>query len=185
MMQYKLTEEMSTKFYNDLKYLVDAIDRLQPMAVDAFESLYDDYTNNHTSFFGFKPMSIEKFGKKISMSKGIVIVDFKNGQTRQLKTLDGWAANLRTAKIAKLTKNQYVDILGQCSLITSAICANTYRTSEYDVWTTMIERMEQYMQVPYTIDQEWLDVLENLPREINYYKIAMNEVTNATTNTNP
>ena len=171
-MQYNLTEEQSTKFYNDLKDAVALIDEVQVAAILAFEGWYQDYLNNHHSIFGFKPMSIEKFGKKITLTKRIQIVTDHNDK-RYIENLDGWSANLRPMTICKLTGNEYLDILGEVNVVSAACTASMIRYREYNEWSDMIKKMETYMQVPYTIDQEWLDVLEALPRNIMYYELVM------------
>lgn len=171
MMQYNLTEEQSTKFYNDLKDAIALVDELHASAITVFEGWYQDYLNNHHSMFGFKPMSIEKFGKKITLTKQIYISESLDG--RILTNLDGWGANLRPKTITKLTKNDYMDILGELNLVSAACMASVYKHREYNIWTSIVGKMEKYMQVPYTIDQEWLDVLESLNNDTTYYKNIM------------
>jgi hypothetical protein len=173
-MQYNLTEEQSTKFYNDLKDAVDIINRVQQSAVTAFLGWYDDYVNNHHSIFGFKPMSIEKFGKKITLTKGIV-VNIESSNRKTISNKDGWSANLRPKTIAKLTKNSYLDILGEVNMVSAACMASMCAYREYEVWTDMIHKMENYMQVPYTIDQEWLDELEGLSTKLYYYSYILGD----------
>lgn len=171
-MQYNLTEEQSTKFYNDLKDAVALIDEVQDHGIKAFEGWYQDYLNNYHSIFGFKPMSIEKFGKKITLTKRIQIVEEHDGK-RRLENQDGWSSNLRPKTICKLTGNDYMDILGEVNIASAACLASMIRYREYDGWTSMIKKMETYMQVPYTIDQEWLDVLESLPNDVHFYEYVM------------
>lgn len=173
-MQYNLTEEQSTKFYNDLKDAVDMIDRVQALAVTAFLGWYDDYVNNHHSIFGFKPMSIEKFGKKITLTKGIVINQYSDDR-KTISNKDGWSGNLRPKTITKLTKNTYLDILGEINIVSAACLASMFEYREYNEWVAMINKMEKYMQVPYTIDQEWLDVLEHLSTNVYYYKQVLGD----------
>ena len=171
-MQYNLTEEQSTKFYNDLKDAIALIDEVHATAILAFEGWYQDYLNNHHSIFGFKPMSIEKFGKKITLTKCIRIVEEHDGK-RRLENLDGWSANLRYKTIVKLTKNNYLDILGELNVVSAACLASMIRYREYNGWMEMIAKMESYMQVPYTIDEEWLKALESITRDTEYYKSVM------------
>lgn len=72
-MQYNLTEEQSTKFYEELVDAIETIDTLNELAIDTFNNWHIQYLANHKSIFGFKPYSIEKFGKKITIGKGIEI----------------------------------------------------------------------------------------------------------------
>lgn len=171
-MQYNLTEEQSTKFYNNLKDAVALIDEVHEYGIKAFEGWYQDYLNNYHSIFGFKPMSIEKFGKKITLTKRIQVVEEHDGK-RRLENLDGWSANLRPNTICKLTGNDYIDILGEINVASAACLASMIRYREYDTWVDMIKKMETYMQVPYTIDQEWLEVLESLFNDTHYYELVM------------
>lgn len=171
-MQYNLTEEQSTKFYNDLKDAVALIDEVQELGINAFEGWYQDYLNGYKSIFGFKPMSIQKFGKKITLTKNIQIVEEHDGK-RRLENKDGWSANLRPNTICKLTGNDYLDILGEINVASAACLASMIRYREYNTWLDMINKMETYMNVPYTIDQEWLDVLESLPSDLSYYELIM------------
>lgn len=171
-MQYNLSEEQSTKFYNDLKDAVALIDEVHAEGILAFEGWYQDYLNNHHSIFGFKPMSIEKFGKKITRTKCIQIVQEHDGK-RRIENQDGWSSNLRTNTICKLTGNDYVDIIDEVIVVSAACLASLIRYREYNCWVKMITKMESYMQVPYTIDGEWLDVLESLPDDITHYEFVM------------
>lgn len=170
-MQYNLSEEQSTKFYNDLKDAIALIDEVQAAGILAFEGWYQDYVNNHRSLFGFKPMSIKKFGKKITLATRIQIVEEHDG--RRIESQDGWSANLRSKKIAKLTGNNLMDIAGELRVVSAACLASMIRYREYSKWQEMVTRIELYMKVPYTIDQDWLEVLESLVSDTEYYSHVM------------
>ncbi|AZU98073.1 hypothetical protein SEPL_296 [Salmonella phage SE_PL] len=173
-MQYNLTEEQSTKFYEELVDAIETIDTLNELAIDTFNNWHIQYLANHKSIFGFKPYSIEKFGKKITIGKGIEIG--QNQKRRVIYNADGWGANLRTTKIAKLTGRSFLDVLGEVNLVSAACTSFVYKSYEYDEWCEIREKMEKYMQIPYTIDNEWLEVLESLPTKMYYYKHVLGDI---------
>lgn len=169
-MLYTLTEEQSTKFYNDLKDAIDLVDRLNAEAVSIFQGWYDDYKSNHSSFFGFKPANMLNFSRKISFGKGIVIND--NGV---LEGVDDWPALTRNKKLAKIIKREYLDVVEEASIVSASVCAQRYAYCEYNVWKKVIAKMETFMKVPYTIDDEWMKILDDLPKDIKLYKMALKE----------
>lgn len=173
-MQYNLTEEQSTKFYNDLVDAIETIDTLNELAIETFNNWHVQYLANYKSIFGFKPYSIEKFGKKITLGKGIAID--QNPERRVIYNIDGWGANLRTKKIAKLTGRTFLDILGEVNLISAACTSHVYQNYEYNEWCEIRDKMQKYMKVPYTIDDEWLEVLKSLSSKIYYYKRVLGDV---------
>lgn len=173
-MQYKLTEEQSVHFHEKLTNAVDLLDRTKAEGLKIFRTWYEQYLEAHSSFFGFKPWSIKKFGKKFCHGDGIAISN--NPEHVRLYSLDDWAIAIKPNKLAKLLKRDVSEVTDESCIVAAALFIEKYSYREYKVWKDMLNKMNTYMSVPYTIDHEWLTELEHLDMNTEYYSITMRNI---------
>lgn len=171
-MQFKLTEEQSTKFFNDLDDAVSTIQDINRKAIDILHTWHQTYIANHKSFFGFAPMPFDTFCKKIVYEKGIHVYE-SDRDISFLTGTDGWAFTIRSKKVEKYTKLTIGEIIHDVNKIRAAAISASLRHSEYDTWFDMLYKMKNYMQSPYVIDDEWLRVMQSVGQNMYYYKRMM------------
>lgn len=180
-MLYNLTEEQSTEFVDKLETAIQSIQYINKKSIDILNYWYSLYVKNHTSFLGLDPMPIKKFWRKIVIENGIQLYESDRDITF-VTGIDGWSFSLRPKTIMKYTKLSLDDIVHDIIFIRGAAMSSALRRSEYDYWYDILIKMNTYMKVPFTIDDEWMNVLQCIDGNIEYYN-SITEIDNDTKDT--
>lgn len=167
-MHYNLSEEKSTEFYNLLEESIDSVKNINERALSTLNEWYDNYTKNTKRWFGMKLWSFETFCKKIVIEKGITI--YAKDNINFIGTIDGWSASYKYKKIKKITGLSLEEVYKGISILRMANLSYYRYHYEFAKWIEILDKMKKYMQIPYSVNDEWIEIFEEIPSNLAYYK---------------
>ena len=178
-MNYKLTEEQSTDFYDKMLLIEDYARNLSSTAVELARSYYEMYKVECSKHWWWREKSFTWFLSTIGNDKGYAL--YKAEQSSygfdylNTRHLSGWVFKTKAKRIAKLTGLDISDVVGTCDVIQRAAWFMFGNSGLlYDIRTTR-EKFEKYCTVPYTVDEKVLSIIRSMDYIIDYHKIGKDE----------
>lgn len=174
-MNYKLSEEQSVKFYEDLELIHDFAKKISTEALDLVRTYYGLYELEVEKHYFWKKKSFHWFLKTIGNDTGYEYVGPSctslGWEFITTRNNSGWVYKTKPERIAKLTGLDVNQVKNECAIIQKAAWymfgnrAFMWKINNY------LNDLRNYLTVPYTLDDEWMSTYKYLPEHIQYWKI--------------
>lgn len=172
-MIYKLTEEQSIEYFNNIEALLGYHKKVHTDACNILNDWYNLYrmNRNNLTFFTklmYNDISYEKFLSIIANDTGLSLYSANEYQCVIPRRLSGWVTKLKIDKIQKLT-----GITLNPESINIVLHAKQLGLQHGSMWSIyeIYNKLTKYCTIPYTVDEEDLASIKNIEFWIKYYKI--------------